>query len=1658
MQNSFALFRKIKSELNLARSVVKSAGIVIQVGLVICLLLLAAYPAGAQPATQDSQPSKSHTSAPQKQKEELRPLKKKQPPVVSQLSGGEVHNYILDLKADQFMSLVVDQNGIDVVLSLFGPDGKLLRTVDGLSGSKGEEWLSWIGEIKGKYRLEVSSLEKTAKSGSYTVKDVEIRSSAPRDRKYVTADMAFVEADAVMAKEAGETSREALAKYEAVRPLWHELGEKIWEAATLSRIGRMYSLLGEPAKALEPLNAAVPLWRASGDHLSEALTLSRLGRVHTALKDHVKALESNKQALQICRELKQCDSEAVFLEYVAAGYEATGDKQKALDTYKEAETIYAKAGNRPDQARTLIWIGDLQRDLNDPKDAVDVYARVVAIRQDMKDRKGEAVALQRLGHSYAEMGEDRRALEFYERALSMAQAEADQGTIFWVRYSMGQAYQRLNEQPKALELFDQILPDASAEVKVRVLTDIARSHRLSGDRQLALDVYKKALSLIPAPKSDFEKLMRSEPEGEVLIPEIESELKKLKELETLEGEARRARGANDRAGELAALNRIGVLKLELRDVQPALEAFNRALSLLQALGDRSGQAEALNKIGLLYLAAQYKQKALDNLAQSLKLYREVGDGRAGQEMLSVVNLVNGSLRGLPGGRQSERMFEQEAVDAYGSLGDSRPAAAHVANLELELWIANRHLDALLLQNVLLKEALAVRSNPTGAKTDTGARLATLYGYFDVYAKEGKWQDAIKKGNELLALRPELKYKGPSYFYAFTLHRLGDIYVALDDRGRALDLYIQALAVWRELRNRPSEIDRALRNLQKPLEEADTLVAMGFTYNWLGNRVKALEVYEEALKLQGPGNDALTLYRIGESHFLIGERQKALEVFNRALAERMGLKNDQLAGQITEYIGRVYASLGQLQKEQDYYKLSLKESKRSLAVVLEGRKSLVGKYLAESSRDKQDYGLWDRSRQSAALSAIGEAYYRLGMKTEALATFNEALPILKDTGRRTGEAQVLLKVGLLYLSSGERSKALEALEEALTLRRADGNLGRQAEILHIIGTVYDSSGDKQKALEFYTQALSLWRDVKDPEGEGETLDKLMSLWKGLDKPQLAIFYGKQAVNAFQRIRSNIAGLDKALQKGFLASRSDTYRQLADLLISAGRLPEAQQVLDVLKQEEFLDFVRSESDPTANGGATLNGSEAALLQRYSEIEGQVIAIARQSGELRSKESLTAEDKTLLDKLEKDLEAANFAFDKFLAQLPSEFKDAVQGSGKALELRSAQALSETLRELGPGVVALYTVTSPEKYHVIVITADTQVAREYSINVADLNRKVQQFRTVLQNPKFDPLPLAQELYKILVGPIAKDLEDAKATTLMWSLDGTLRYLPMAALHDGRQYMVEKYQNTVFTPASQSRLEKPANRKWRGLGLGVSKSAIPLPFVVDELHGIIHDDTDKASTDGVLAGRIMLDDTFTKDGMKEALRRGKGFSLVHIASHFVFKPGNETDSYLLLGGQAAATDEDKHLTMAEVQRAPNLFSGVELLTLSACNTGVGNSAAGAGAEVENFGVLAQLKGARAVIATLWRVNDKSTMRLMRTFYQLHNDRPEGTKAGALQQAQLALLRGQIVTTPGEPARGGEVTAGEPSGETLPLFKVDQQAPYAHPYYWAPFILIGNWR
>ena len=118
---------------------------------------------------------------------------------------------------------------------------------------------------------------------------------------------------------------------------------------------------------------------------------------------------------------------------------------------------------------------------------------------------------------------------------------------------------------------------------------------------------------------------------------------------------------------------------------------------------------------------------------------------------------------------------------------------------------------------------------------------------------------------------------------------------------------------------------------------------------------------------------------------------------------------------------------------------------------------------------------------------------------------------------------------------------------------------------------------------------------------------------------------------------------------------------------------------------------------------------------------------------------------------------------------------------------------------------MVASDHYRVIVITAGATVAREYAISEEDLNKKVAEFQQVLRDRTKDPKPLAEELYKILIGPVKADLDQAQAQTLVWSLDGVLRYIPMAALYDGKQYLVENYATVTITPASIAHLaEKP--------------------------------------------------------------------------------------------------------------------------------------------------------------------------------------------------------------------------------------------------------------
>jgi CHAT domain-containing protein len=287
-----------------------------------------------------------------------------------------------------------------------------------------------------------------------------------------------------------------------------------------------------------------------------------------------------------------------------------------------------------------------------------------------------------------------------------------------------------------------------------------------------------------------------------------------------------------------------------------------------------------------------------------------------------------------------------------------------------------------------------------------------------------------------------------------------------------------------------------------------------------------------------------------------------------------------------------------------------------------------------------------------------------------------------------------------------------------------------------------------------------------------------------------------------------------------------------------------------------------------------------------------------------------------------------------------------------------------------------------------------------------------------------------------------------MWSLDGNLRYIPIAALHDGEKYLVETYRNIIFTPSTLQRLKDNPKKDWKGFGLGVTKEHgkfQALQYVGDELANIIRSDD---SPGGVMNGKKCLDEEFTFDSLRSGIYAYQ-YPLVHIASHFQLNPGNDTMSFLLLG-------DGTPLTLDTIKVQDALFGGVELLTLSACNTAIGENRQD-GREVESFGLLAENQGAKAILASLWPVEDSSTSLLMQEFY--HQRAVGKTKAEALQQAQMALLSGEIkpVHPPAWSTRKGE--SMQDYGETPEKrYEPDPQKPFAHPYFWAPFILIGNWK
>ena len=904
----------------------------------------------------------------------------------------------------------------------------------------------------------------------------------------------------------------------------------------------------------------------------------------------------------------------------------------------------------------------------------------------------------------------------------------------------------------------------------------------------------------------------------------------------------------------------------------------------------------------------------------------------------------------------------------------------------------------------------------------------------------KPQEGLSYDNQALTLWREVqreheKYRTYAEFQeALILQTMAQSYLDLDDRDKAIKCFEQALIIFRRLPD------------QKSLA-ASILLQIGNAYSNQLDYEKARGAWDDALKIQEELGDkpaqASVLGLIGLSYFNVNDEQKAREYFNRALA--ILLSDDYLESAMKERSGMPLP---------DY-----KAEPSNISVF-----------------HKNEYE-WQRA------ISIGNIYTILGDNEKGREYFEKSLTSARVTKRQNRIRLTLSLIGGTYERQEKWQEALNYYEQTLEISRLLPGKSDLAGDLSSLAVINIQLKRWQDALQNATEALLIYQSLGADKdnlfvGYAGALNQLARAQDGLGNRRLAIFYEKQAVNAIQRERQQLKNLNQQAQRGYLKKNEKPYRRLADWLIAAGRLPEAEQVLQMLKEDEYFRYVRgdaAEGDKLSQR-ADLNPTETDALKRYNEISNRLVEIGVEYAKLEEKKNRLPEGASLpppeakrFDELTKQITEANEGFQDFLVQLAREFARTPKANKVKDEAQQNSGLRSDLkrwrREFGDeGVVALYTVLGEDRYRVILTTPDAQIDGKSEINAEKFREKIAAFRQAVQDPQLDPRPLGKELYDIIVKPIEKQLDDAKAGTLLWSLDDTLRYVPIAALWDGHQYFGQKYQNVVITLASRTRLNERPEANWRVLGVGVSEpkqvnltepdgstrsiSFLALPAVREELQAIVRDVTSQGTETGVLPGRRLLNSTFTEAALKESL--GKRYKVIHVASHFSFRPGDLTQSFLLLG-------DGQMLTLNKIKNNPQLaFTGVELLTLSACKTAVGETNAD-GAEVESFGVIAQETGAKAVLATLWSVADESTSLLMSKFYRLRKENPRLLKSEALQLAQKEMIEGKLQpqTATGEQRDTSELMDSKPNA---PQFTIDPKKPYAHPYYWAPFILIGNWR
>ncbi|MBD2338358.1 CHAT domain-containing protein [Calothrix sp. FACHB-156] len=684
-------------------------------------------------------------------------------------------------------------------------------------------------------------------------------------------------------------------------------------------------------------------------------------------------------------------------------------------------------------------------------------------------------------------------------------------------------------------------------------------------------------------------------------------------------------------------------------------------------------------------------------------------------------------------------------------------------------------------------------------------------------------------------------------------------------------------------------------------------------------------------------------------------------------------------------------------------------------------------------------LGSQINQAQALQALG--FYRRAQKL--LIAINQKLQNQPDS---IIKAKALQSLGVVLQQVGNLQQSQEILKQSLAIStrlNATDNIG---DVLFSLGNTARDLQKTSEALDYYQQVLakatnpqlhleaqlnqlSLYLDNAQVPAGNALLPQIKSQLENLPPSRMSIY----ATVNFARSLANLTKLDggnqdlakeAAVTLALAIQQADTLSDLrakAYALNELGKLYfEQQQLSDALQLTQKALTIAQEIN-AADIAYQASWQVGRILKIKGNTEGAIAAYNFSVKTLKSLRSdLVAINRDVQFSFQESVEPVyRESVDLLLQSHPSQ-KNLKQARETIEALQLAEldnffheaclnGKPEQIDQIDKNAAVIYPIILGDRLEVIVsISGQPLINYKTDIPKAEIEKTIKQMRQSL-NPAFSQetaLSVSQKLYDLLIRPAESQLANSKIKTLTFVLDGSLRNLPMAALHDGKNYLVEKY-SLALSPGMQllqAHSLKRDNIKVITAALSEARQGFKaLPAVKSEVTEISAE----------ISSQLLLNEEFTDANLQTAIK-SIPFSVLHLATHGQFSSKSDDTFILSWDGKINVKELSEFLkSRNEINSTP-----VELMVLSACQTAKGDNRA-----ILGLAGVAVRSGARSTIATLWAVQDESTAKFMVEFYK-HLKKPGIGKAEALRQTQLAFL---------------------------------QDANFQHPYYWSAFVLVGNW-